>query len=84
MLNWLIRNMAKAGQIILNIAEFLAGVLTGLGISAVTVAAAPLPQVGIDIPTDLFNNRNVWTDVRQFLETPRLRSPRGYPKCRAG
>jgi hypothetical protein len=81
-LNWLIRNMAKAGQIILNIAEFLAGVLSGLGIAAVTVAAAaPLPQVGIDIPTDLFNNRNVWTDIRQFLENAQVTFAEGVSEA---
>jgi hypothetical protein len=69
-LRWLIQLAAKAGKIILKIADFISGVLIGggVGVSAVTISAGvPSPQIGIEVSTDLFNGR-FWLPVRQFLD----------------
>jgi hypothetical protein len=69
-LKWLFGNMAKAGNIILKIADTVAGILIGggLGVSAVTVSAGvPSPQIGIEVSTELFNGR-FWGPIRKFLD----------------
>jgi hypothetical protein len=67
-LNWLMANLAKAGKIILKIADFLIGTLVGgPGVSAVAVGAFP-PSLGVEISTDLFRDRPAWVAVHRFLE----------------
>ena len=69
-LRWLVRLTAKAGEIILKIADFVSGILIGggVGVSAVTVSVGvPSPQIGIEVSTELFNGR-FWLPVRQFLD----------------
>jgi hypothetical protein len=61
---------AKAGEIILRIADFISGALIGggLGVSAVAVSAGVTgPEIGMDISTDLLNGR-FWLPIRRFLD----------------
>lgn len=69
-LKWLIRNMAKVGNMILKIADVLAGFIVGeLGVSAVTISAGvPTPQIGIEVSPQLFNEGQLWLLVRRFLD----------------
>jgi hypothetical protein len=69
-LKWLMGLMAKAGAIILRIADFISGVLIGggLAVSAVSVSSgATGPQIGIEFSPDLFNGR-FYKPIRQFLD----------------
>jgi hypothetical protein len=69
-LKWLMGLMAKAGAIILKIADFISGVLIGggLGVSAVSVSSGVTgPEIGIEVSPDLYNGR-FWLPIRQFLD----------------
>jgi len=67
-LEWLMKQLAKAGKFLLTAAAFITNRLYDLGLSAVAVSIGMSPQVSIEFAPHILRDPPRWDKAKEFLD----------------